>query len=344
MTKTFYCLAVALICSFTFAQDNSANQSSKDFRLDAGYTRLYNGPRDHALYYKLEYRGQLMKQFGQAPEFASIGDRPLPPNVAGDGDDFILSIERDRGTLAGSLFDALGLKDIHLHSSFLSDFNVLVQVAGKMGSGGHTNAAFGLETKPLHPLRQTLFPVSNYLMIGAIGQAHSPTEGDDSGLLTYRSFVGKAFGHVVSAAQEEEYRSLVVDVTAGKYKFEDRQSLSLQTTGIGPVIFAMLADEPVVGPLTAANWDERLRSALVDYFYTKNSPTVALWLESDGRYRFTTGPDRKFASVWAFTFNFWPVPDRPDQMRIQVRYENGFTRADPTTRTNDVILSLGFSF
>ena len=341
--RSFTACVLVLVCAFSFGQKDTSSQASKDFRLDAGYTRLYNGPRNSALYYKLEYRGQLMKQFGQAPEFASIGDRPLPPNVAGNGDDFILSIERDRGTLAGSLFDALGLKDIHLHSSFLSDLNVVAQVAGKTGNGGHTNAAFGLETKPLHPLRQTFFPVSNYLMLGAVGQTHSPSEGSDSGLLTYRSFVGKAFGDVVSAAQEETYRSLMKRLENGEFPFSKENDL-LRDPDLGPVILAMQADEPVVGPLTAGNWDARLRSALVDYFYTKNNPTFAFWFESDGQYRFTTGPDRRFGSIVAFTLNFWPVPAHPDQMRFQVRYENGFARADPSRRTDDLILTLGFSF
>ncbi len=77
----------------------------------------------------------------------------------------------------------------------------------------------------------------------------------------------------------------------------------------------------------------------------KNAPRISLYTEFDGSYALNNStPYARYRSIWSANVKFDLDPAQSGLGFILLRYENGFTRAEPNLRANALTLTFGFSF
>lgn len=307
-------------------------------RLDFGYSRNGDAGR---LYYRLEYRkAVLSRQAAPFPE-TPVGDAPKPRNVSQRGDEFTVLLERDRTKLDGTIFDALGLRDLRIPA--LRNVRLVGALAGRLGESQRMALGFGLETAPLHPLG--MGPVANYAMLGILAETRyrDASEGgnEDAASATYRAFAGVTGGRVLTRERAARRDALMAQVEAGafpaeRWAQEARRNKDPEVRAILALAIADFGDD-------TTDADRHLADVVRAYF-VPNQPTSALWLEGEGAYRLDRADEPRFRDTYALTVNWWPAPETPDRLRVQLRYENGFRRADPGRRTVGWQVTVGFAF
>jgi|GEM_PF-4572058 len=78
---------------------------------------------------------------------------------------------------------------------------------------------------------------------------------------------------------------------------------------------------------------------------TPNQPRYAVFAEFEGTYSLTKQVfDRRYRSIWSGNFQYYFDSYRPDNGFITVRYENGFSQAEPDKRTNSLLIEYGRKF
>jgi len=79
--------------------------------------------------------------------------------------------------------------------------------------------------------------------------------------------------------------------------------------------------------------------------FQRNQPRLAVYAEFEGAYAVTDKVfDRRYRSLYSGNIRYYFDSYRPDNGYISLRYENGFTRAEPNLRTNSLVVEVGFKF
>ncbi|MCO5295359.1 MAG: hypothetical protein M9921_00730 [Fimbriimonadaceae bacterium] len=327
--------ATALLLILALSQ---ADAQSLPVRLDVGYSHTEASGR---LFYRLEYRKAVLSKQGAPFAETPVGDAPQPRNLSGRGDDFSLVLERDQTRLDGALFDALGLRDFRVPA--LRNVRLVGGLAGRFGEAQRLSLGFGLESVPIHPLG--IGAVSNYAMLGLLGESlyRDASEGgnEDAVSATYRVFAGISGGRVLTRERVLKRDDLAARVEAGEFPFERwpqeaRRNRDPEVRAILSLAIADFGGQP----------DEARPNLLrvVRAYYVPDQPSLALWFEGEGAYRLDAAEGPRYRDTIALSANWWPAPETPERLRVQMRYENGFRRADPTRRSTGWQVTLGFAF
>jgi hypothetical protein len=326
------------------------------FEIEAGHKYDYRPDGKSESYYRLGYRGAMLKSEGTPLKQATSLDlaAPVPTTGMGDRNQLVFRYEREKSTLSGGLFDAQGLQPMSIQAFDKLELRGTALVAGDV-HGDTVQFAVGLETPPLRVpgLQKTQW--SNWIVFGINGQRQetldAPTGDAFFGVFTYRAFVGKAFGWRKSAdvgktaakIREEFLKKAPDYAVAQKMADEIRKNTGPGKSPRTPLQQLFL--DAVVEAENQANWEKTV-SALA-YGRTDavtDQPTYAFYAETSGFY--TDGKPfggSKLKNLFTATFDYWFLPQR-DDVFLRLRYENGFERATPTERKDQLLLSVGLKF
>ena len=307
------------------------------WRLDVGYA--WGSGEQTPLAYRLAYRGAPVSGQGVLPKPTHIGDGILSAGSS-RGDDFAVSLERDRASFDGALFDVLALKDLGLDA--LRNARFAASVSGRFGQKPRLTARFGLESAPVHPLG--IGGVSNNLVLGLGGQTrHAWYTGgvsDDDFVASYRGFVGTSLGRVLTAERRTHRDDILGQVRRGAFPPE-KWAASSRTHRDRDVraVLALAILEAEGQPGTQAGLER-----VVEAYFGAVQPELALWFDGEGAYRLDPGVGARWRDTYAWTLTWWPAAQNPDSVRVQLAYENGFRAASPETRSAGWIVRLSVAF
>lgn len=307
------------------------------WRLDVGYA-WGSGPATQVAY-RLSYRGAPVSSQGEVPEATSIGSGILSAGSS-RGDEFAVSLERDRASFDGALFDVLALRDLRLDA--LRDARFAAAVSGRFGQRPRLTTRFGLESAPFHPWG--VRSVSNNLVLGLSGQMrhawYAGGASDDDLVATYRGFMGASFGRVLTVGRRARRDALLEQVRKGAFPPER-----------WPVLARTHRDRDVRAVLSLAileaegntGTQAELERVVVGYFGAVQ-PQFALWFDGEGAYRLDPGVGARWRDTYAWTLTWWPAAQSPDALRVQIVYENGFRAGAPDVRSAGWIARLSVAF
>ena len=325
-------------------------------KLDLGYQRGLDDANANQFYYRLEYRGKLLKQEGTPISAAAPNSPPPAPEAfkpTGDTNNLVLNLERGAANLGGGFLDILSLP-VEFKSGALQDLRGVLRASGTL-DGKQLNLAAGLEGPPFHPLagvnKQTKCSITNWLIFGLAGQAHYG--GEDAGkqqqnlAATYRFFVGRGFDWVRSKKLDPALRAQIMakapNLVAAKGFLATPEGRSSDKKS-APVAYDYIyqASEAVTDEEYLGKIDQLLKAETSP----PDQPSSALWVEGAGWYNTTgrLGDEPRYSSLLAATATWWPQPQEGGKQRVALRYELGRERAAPEVRLNRLILSISAAF
>jgi hypothetical protein len=324
------------------------------FEVDAGYRYDYLPGAKNESYYRVSYKGAMVRSEGTPFKQASGLDLAAKPLAEGAGDRHKLSFrfEKNQATVSGGLFEAAGVEALGVDASGLALRGTAF--AGADADGRVVQLAVGLETPPwrIPGLKGTQW--SNWLVLGVSAQRQEATDAqnDDKnfGLLTYRAFVGKAFGWRKSADVGKTAARIANELLKMAPTYAAAQRKSQEITEAKPRPQDRSPDErlfqrAVVEAESEANWQKTVREmahgradAITD------QPTYAIYIEDSGWY--SDGlpfGGSKLKNLLTATVDYFFMPQR-DDVYLRGRFENGYERATPTERKKQLLVSIGLRF
>jgi hypothetical protein len=236
----------------------------------------------------------------------------------------------------------------------------------------------------VRPRSYTSSGITNFIVFGLLGerQNREVSEGGntDGALATYRAFIGQTYGWKQSR-QTGKISDLLVKAVLDKGKTANA-AIAWRKANLPPageldtshvhVVIAMVdanlkskhvgrarpgatlqereeldrrwrADPAADSP---TEWEEGVREFVRSYTARRTEhPTYGLWLESAGWYTVSGTPNlSRFQNIYAATFTWWLDPDSSNDLKLQIRYENGFLRADPVSRRHFLGATIGLTF
>lgn len=325
------------------------------FEIELGHKTNYRQDGKNETYRRITYKGSLVRSEGTPFKYATGLDLAAPPIPAGAGDRNKLAFRYEEGSarVGGGLFEAMGVEPFNLRAIEGLDLRGTAFVGGDT-NGKILQAAVGVETPPtrLPLLKDTLW--SNWLVFGVNAQRQEATdsETDDRnfGLLTYRAFVGKAFGWRKRGDVATNARKIADDILRKVPTLAQAKTLAAQLeknvkAGQRLASWQQLIYDAATDATSDATWESTVRKlALGDSQAVAEEPTYAVYFESSGWY--TAGrpfEGSRFKNLFMLTADYWPVPQRTD-IFLRARYESGYERATPTERKNQLIVSVGLKF
>lgn len=328
------------------------------FEIEGGRQFIFDSDEKDEYFYRLNYKGNLLKSAGTPLKYASGLDlkEPNAPGAEGDTHEFAFRLENGGGSLAGGLLEAIGTKELPLRGLEKLDLRGTAY-AGADKDGDRVQLAVGLETPSF---RVPLFAGtqwSNWIVLGINGQQQEDTtnETDDEtfGLLTYRVFVGKSFGwrknaDVAAAAAKpvdlilgqaptvSQAKALAVEVE--KIKAGDRTTMQqLFLDAVGELEDGATDDQ----------WKAIVQSMGRGYADAiTDRPTISLYVENSGYYVATGGKealDGRSKNLVTATLDYWFLPTSDDTF-LRLRYEYGYERATPLDKKNQLLISAVLRF
>lgn len=320
-----------------------------------GGIRWTLGADDHReRWFRILYKGSLLRGEGTPFKDATSLDLSVPsqPEAAGDRNEWTLRFEDGTATIGGGLFEAENVRPITLRGLEKLDLRGAGYVGGD--TDGHVlRIAIGVESHPLRVPGLAKTGASNWLVLGLNGERQEATDAqagdDDLGLITFRSFLGKAFGWRKSA-----------DVGATAGKLEEELLEQAPTYEKGKALAAKIKQDVPANQRTKVqqrlidtvqdfeegeSWEAAIRATargVADQI--TDQPTVAVYAEASGWQTVTGDPQgTRFKALATITIDDWFLPTR-DDVFVRLRYENGYERAVPTVRLNQLMASLSLRF
>lgn len=350
-----FLLAVAVL-SPAWAQTPAGSQNPapvSSFEVEGGYRFTFLEGEDDESFYKLSYHGALVRSSGTPFKFAEGLDltEPSPEETGGDRNTLNLRFEQGTATLGGDLLDAGGVRPLNLRGLEKLDLRGTAFVGADLETET-VQFAVGLETKPVRIPGFTRSGASNWLVFGVNGQRQEQsdtTAGDENfGLLTYRAFLGKAFGWRKSADVNETAAELAGRILeeaptlekAGALKAEIQAIAANQRRPEQQLFLDALGEEPS----TDDEWVQTVQSlARGEADAITDQPTFSVYAEATGWYEWEGSSSDKQKNLVLVTFDYWPLQQR-DDVFLRVRYENGYERAVPDLKKDHVLVSLAARF
>lgn len=322
------------------------------FEIDLGRRLDFRpGGRDES-HQRLTYKGALVREQGTPFKAASGLDltapAPDPEAVAAAGDRhrWELRYENRSAALGGSLLEAQGVQPFALAGIEKLDLRGSAAVAT---ADRGTYLAIGLESPPLRIPGLAGREVSNWLVFGVNGERSPAATGGgstDRQHLTYRAFVGKAFGWRKSADVGKTAARLEQEILKQAPTLDEARVLAKKIRAAAasgtPTDLQTLLLDAVDEARDDADWAAQVRLvAAQEADAITDQPTLAVYVESSGGYSVSgRGEGPRLRSLHTATIDYWFLPGRDDTF-LRLRYENGHEWTAPTVRRNHVILSLG---
>jgi hypothetical protein len=363
-TRFFHTLAIALLSGAVHAQDKTADEAAVDaqnpapintFEAEGGYRWNY-GPdksRDRESWVRILYKGALIKEEGTPFKEAQSLDlaAPAAPTGAGDRNTWSLRYENGKAEAGGSLLEAEGVQAVKLRGLEKLDLRGTAYVGGN-SAGKALQIAAGLESPPMRIPFASETGASNWIVVGINGQHQEMTDaqtGDANfGLVTFRAFLGKAFGWRKSANVAETTAKLENQLLKQAPTFAEGQALAQkidkipanQRTKLQQLLLDTIRD---VG--ADEDWKEAVKQmATGTADAITDQPTLAVYGEVSGWRTVSGDPEGpKTKSLSSLTVDYWFL-DKRDDMFLRLRYENGYERAQPTLKLNRLMLSATLRF
>ena len=325
------------------------------FEIEAGHRYNYLPDSKNESYYRVTYKGSLVRSEGTPFKQAAPPDlaAPVPTTGTGDRNTVQFRYESNKATVSGGLLDANGVQPLPVKAFDALELRGTAFVGSDI-HGDKVQIAVGLETPPFRIPGLDKTQWSNWVVVGVDAQRQEATDaatGDASfAVFTYRAFVGKAFGWRKSADVGKTATKIANDFLAKAPDYAAAQKLAKQIKANVPQanqrtslqrLFLNAADLAS----SDADWPKTVRDlAYGDTDAVTDQPTYALYAETSGFY--TDGHpfgDSKLKNLFTATADYWFLPQREDVF-LRLRYENGFERATPTERKNQLLLSIGMKF
>jgi len=357
-------LRIAVLAAACFVAAHGAHAQSTDlssaqnpaaintFEVEGGYSFAFTAGQEDLDYYRISYSGALIRSQGTPFKAAKGLDLSAAPTL-GAGDRNSLNFRYEKGTTAvgGELLEALGAQEI----SFRGLEALHLRGTALVGADLETNmiqAAVGLESPPLRIPGFHKTQASNWLVFGVNGQRQESTDSASQdanfGLLTYRAFLGQAFGWRKSADVEETAAKIVKDFLAAAPDFTAAKNVEakIRTIAANQRTKAQQLFLDAVGETSSpADWEKTVRDiAFGNADAITDQPTIALYAEGSGWYEFAGSThDDKFKSLVTATIDYWPLP-QTDAFFFRARYEHGYERETPDIKKDHLLLSIAARF
>jgi hypothetical protein len=313
------------------------------FNLEGGKQYNYRDAAKNDSYYRLTYKGGLVDEKGTPFKLASGLDIAAPASAAsavgaGDRTKWFLRYE--------------GVQPVALRGVEKLALRGTAAVASDE-EGKNVHFAVGLETPPMRlpGLRGT--EVSNWLVFGVNAQRQKASETqspDNHALLTYRAFVGKAFGWRKSADVGQTASKLEREMLAQAPTLADAKLLEVKLKKIPAAQRSSLQQlllDAIPEAESDADWVDTVRSmARGQADAITDQPTVSAYAEASGWYTAggtLEGDRRRFKNLLTITLDYWFMPSR-DDLFARLRYESGYEWALPQVRKNQLFASVVLSF
>lgn len=322
------------------------------FEIDLGRRFDFRPGAGDESHQRLTYKGALVREKGTPFKAASGLDLTAPAakadDAAGAGDRhrWELRFDNRSAALGGSVLEAQGVQPIVLAGIEKLDLRGSAAVAT---DDAGTHLAIGLESPPVRIPGLAGREISNWLVFGVNGQRSPAASGGgstDRQYVTYRAFVGKAFGWRKSAdvrktAARLEQKILEQAATLDEARVLARKIRAATATGTPTDLQSLLLDA-VDEAKDDTDWVAQVRMvAAQEADAITDQPTLAVYLESSGGYSVSgRGEGPRLRSLHTATVDYWFLPGRDDTF-LRLRYENGHEWTAPTVRRNHLILSLG---
>jgi hypothetical protein len=323
------------------------------FEVEGGYDfRFASGAEDED-YYRISYLGSLIRSEGTPFKYAQGLDLTAPALSTGAGDRNALALRYEKGTttVGSELLEAEGVKPIPLRG--LETLHL--RGTALVGADLQTNmiqAAVGLESPPLRIPGFQRTAASNWLVFGANGQRQENTDSASQdanfGLLTYRAFLGQAFGWRKSADVEQTAAKLVQALLEQAPDLDKAREAAAKIEAIPAnqrTKLQQLFLDTVGDTTSGADWQKTVRDiAFGTADAITDQPTLSVYIEASGWYEFAGSThDDKLKSLVTATIDYWPLP-RTDAFFLRARYEHGYERAAPDTKKDHLLVSVAVRF
>ena len=349
------CVATAFESTTVFAGSADAQNPApiNAVEIDAGRRYDYTPGHVREGYYRVSYQGSLVRERGTPFKFSSGLDLTAPAPVAsaegaGDRNKWALKYENRSAALGGSILEANGLQPLILAGIEKFDLRGVAAVAS--GDRG-TSLAVGLETPPFRIPGLAGREVTNWIIFGVNAQRHpnATTAGTaDRSVVTYRAFVGKAFGWHKSAdvkktAARIEQEILKQAQTLDEAKILVKKIRAATATTTPTNLQSLLID--AVDVTSDADWLKGVRTAAAsEADAITDQPTLSFYAESTGWYTAGTTTDaRRFRNLLTATLDYWFLPAR-DDVFLRLRYENGYEWSAPNDLRKQLFFAVALRF
>lgn len=324
------------------------------FELDAGRRVDYTpGAKDDS-YYRISYKGSLVRERGTPFKFSSGLDLSAPAPVVnsegtGDRNKWALKYENRAATVGGALLEANGLQPLVLAGIEKLDLRGTASVA--TDSGG-THLAIGLESPPFRIPGLAGREVTNWIVVGVNAQRDPKAAAagtTDRSLVTYRAFIGKAFAWRKSAdvnktANRVEQEILKQAPTLAEGKVLVKKIREATATRTPTNLQTLLMDAvDVAGP--TEDWRTVVRAVAVqEADVITDQPTVSVYAEATGWYQAGQKVDEsRFRNLLTATVDYWFLPAR-DDVFLRLRYENGYEWSAPRDKRKQLFAAVALRF
>lgn len=343
-----YFLGVIILAA-TFAHAADQDKSPKPIQINYGFTRDYIANKN-ATFFKLEYNDRVIKQSGTKPNPLEL-DSSDNIHAKDDKDGISLAFRRGVGSLTGNLIDGLALQPFKLPWANAKDVMVSGGIHLSLENSRRIEADLGLQFRALHIANHA--GITNWATIGAEHASASYGGGTgslDSDILTFRAFAAKSFIHVTKQAMFDAKKAAMKELDdhaktyndAKKYLADIKDSDPESKKELGN-IFEQYNDANVE---TRGNWYDyasKYLNGLLRQYYDVSR--VQLFAEAQGQYSLSkTVEFRRYNSLWAAGFSVDLSPNVDKTTFIDIRYENGYLRADPSKANCALLISLGLRF
>ena len=361
--RILLCAALGLVSGMALAQGNAVDRAAAEaqnpapvstFEVEGGYrwSRLPDKTRDKDSWLRVSYKGSLVREEGTPFKDAQSLDLAAPamPTGAGDRNTWSVRYESGQTELGGSLFEAEGVQPLKFRGLEKLDLRGTAFVGGN-SAGKALQVAAGLESIPMRIPFASETGASNWVVVGINAQHQEMVDtqtGDDNfGLVTFRAFLGKAFGwrksaDVAQTAAKLEAQLLKQAPTPGEARSLAQSIRKIPATR-RTKLQALFLD--TVDDLGGGDWTEAVREmAQGTADAITDQPTLAVYAEVSG-WRTIAGDAEgpKTKGLSSLTIDYWFLETR-DDMFLRLRYENGFERAQPAARLNRLMLSAALRF
>jgi hypothetical protein len=350
-------LAASTLCAAQNAGDLSVQAQYpapvNTIEVSAGHKYDYRHGAPNESYRRIAYKGALLSSQGTPFKQASGLDLTLPAPTTGGGDrnDWSFRYEEGSAQAGGGLFEAMGVRPFSVSGMDKLKLRGTALVAGD-ADGKTTQLAAGLETAPWRLPGFARSQASNWMVFGLNAQrqeANDSPEGDKNfGVLTYRMFLGKAYGWRKSADVARTAARITQEFLRQAPDYRRAQELAKKIQAIDPAQRTALQQlflDMVTQAENQKNWEKTV--AAMAYGNTDavtDQPTVAVYAENSGWYAFGRPYEGSRArNLFTLTLDYWFLPSRED-LFLRARYETGYERATPAERRNHLLLSVGLKF
>jgi len=321
--------------------------------IDGGYGFNFSTGGADESFSRISYYGQLVQSTGTPFKYAHGIDllAPAVPTGMGDRNKLSLRFEKGTTTIGGSLLGAEGVQPLTLRGLEKLQLRGTALIAGDPEEGT-LQYAVGLESPPMRIPGVAHSQASNWVVFGVNAQRQESDTGttsiSGSGLLTYRSFLGKAFLWRKSADVGKTAEGIANAFLSQASTYAQAQDLAGKVQQIPANQRTQLQQlflDAVTEAESEATWVTTVRAMASGHADAiTDQPTISMYAESSGWYTFSGDPQgRKLKNLLTATVDYWFLPTR-DDVFLRVRYENGYDRALPSDRRNHLLVSVALRY